>query len=794
MSEEQPRLTSGTLERYFEETQFGYDSDDGMTPADQAEETEDEFSFVRRLEEEVVACDLDMDKSFTREEWQELSPLLKTQIRAYRFAKEHQRRRALDAAPPSRTFALLERPGADIGSLPDQNVTRRIRASDKVEVNTDEPDVGTVRHLVGGGTAETKVDLEEAESKESSSTEDKPADFEDLMDVVVSREEFKKSIEAITNKLSEIPKEFEKFQREIVDQVGIALQTAIRGDLTPSPVLSVDNKLPFGDSGANTPVTKNKMPKGLNTPVPTGYALQAPMGTVMSQKALKKLPSPVQPTVGPVVNRQLSYGASVPAGAAATSSSLAVSVPASADPTIVKLIPMKDASTLGIRLRGLELGAVIEFLRDYRMKRRLEEHQVFKITKFLTTSQLNQVHQYAKQEDLFSGKLDEFIALSEEAHMSVLYHMIRAKSMEEYRVALKYAKFPWIEGTDIDHTVIGDFLTRANEYTVTFLEIMEILDTHTEQQFIPPMHARNRSMKITLLGCYLDGFPNREGDGKHNTVGWRVYDAANQTLQKKPQDVWTDIGQLSECLLMEFREFWKSSQHQMEHMRVLNTRKVLERKLPVSSSTKDIVVYEKKPASGSAAARPAFKPNQRRFLDRSGKVYVLGSTTPLVRSEEESEDIPRFEELEDEVTSVQNEEELDDLDNQQVPKEGIDDESDPAYLDFFGQLEGKAAGKDAYGGCYTQFYSQDGKCIKGKDCKWDHSEKGMRHCLKQTIARCRSSKYFPNMEEFMRMCKEPGAMGNSKPDVHVAGTSKPYRPVGNPKPDVHVAGTSLNRS
>ena len=67
MSEEQPRLTSGTLERYFEETQFGYDSDDGMTPADQAEETEDEFSFVRRLEEEVVACDLDMDKVFTRE-------------------------------------------------------------------------------------------------------------------------------------------------------------------------------------------------------------------------------------------------------------------------------------------------------------------------------------------------------------------------------------------------------------------------------------------------------------------------------------------------------------------------------------------------------------------------------------------------------------------------------------------------------------------------------------------------------------------------------------------------------
>ena len=102
------------------------------------------------------------------------------------------------------------------------------------------------------------------------------------------REEFTKSIEAITNKLTEIPKEFEKFQREIVDQVGMALQTAIRGDLTSSPVLSVDNKLPFDDSGSSTPVTKNKMPKGLNTPVPTGYALQAPMGTVMSQRAVCK--------------------------------------------------------------------------------------------------------------------------------------------------------------------------------------------------------------------------------------------------------------------------------------------------------------------------------------------------------------------------------------------------------------------------------------------------------------------------------------------------------------------------
>ena len=174
---------------------------------------------------------------------------------------------------------------------------------------------------------------------------------------------------------------------------------------------------------------------------------------------------------------------------------------------------------------------------------------------------------------------------------------------------------------------------------------------------------------------------------------------------------------------------------------------------------------------------------------------MLGSTTRLVRSVEESEEIPRFEELEDAVTSVQNEEKPVDPDNQQVPKQQIDDESDPAYLDFFGQLEGKAAAaKDAYGGCYTQFYSQDGKCIKGKDCKWVHTEKGMKHCLKQAIARCRSSKYFPNKEEFIRMCKKPGALGNSKPGAFAAGTLKLNRSMRDSKPDVALLESYTERS
>ena len=84
---------------------------------------------------------------------------------------------------------------------------------------------------------------------------------------------------------------------------------------------------------------------------------------------------------------------------------------------------------------------------------------------------------------------------------------------------------------------------------------MVILNVHKEAENVPSMHAKNRSTKVTLLGCFLDGFPNREGEGRCNTIGWCVYDAANQKLTKKPQDVRRTIEQLSDCLLQEFHEF-----------------------------------------------------------------------------------------------------------------------------------------------------------------------------------------------------------------------------------------------
>jgi hypothetical protein len=104
--------------------------------------------------------------------------------------------------------------------------------------------------------------------------------------------------------------------------------------------------------------------------------------------------------------------------------------------------------------------------------------------------------------------------------------------------------------------------------------------------------------------------------------------------------VWHTIAQLSDCLLQEFHGFWRSSLSQMEHMRVLNTRKVLEQKLPVYQ--RETSGHDKKSASSSTPARSAFKPNQRRFMDRSGKVYVLGNTTPVSRIDEESPVIFRF--------------------------------------------------------------------------------------------------------------------------------------------------------
>ena len=81
-------------------------------------------------------------------------------------------------------------------------------------------------------------------------------------------------------------------------------------------------------------------------------------------------------------------------------------------------------------------------------------------------------------------------------------------------------------------------------------------------------------------------------------------------------------------------------------------------------------------------------------------------------------------ELEDEVTSVQDEEVPADLDSQQKPK---------VFSRWWiwlsllraGQLDSKVK-LDAYGSCYTMLYSLDGKYTKSQR-KCDHTEKGVNH-------------------------------------------------------------------
>jgi hypothetical protein len=606
---------------------------------------------------------------------------------------------------------------------------------------------------------------------------------------VPSKREFHDSIRVITDRLAEIPQELEahevvlkeevsamgekvmsvmgdKIQEsngKLMAEIGLLLSGVLPGlnpAVSPVPDLSVNNRIPFMLGSPATPVVSTKLPNGLNTPAPMVFPIQAPMGTLMTQRAMMTLPSPVQPVMA-AVNRQLSYSSgAIPVTTASSNLATNTTVPPEELP-VVKIIAQKDPTTWGLRLRNMELGALIDFLYEYRIKLVTEEHQGFKLTKFLTSSQLNSLYQHAKQEGLYSGRFHDFIKLKDDAHLSLLYHMVKAENVEEYRSALKHVKFAWIAGTDIDYTVISDFLQKAQDYTAKFQEVIEILNVHTEPRNIPPMHAPNRSVKVTLLGCYLDGFPNREGEGKCNTVGWRVYDAANQASQMKPQNMWKDIEQFSECLMLEFRRFWKSSKQQMEDMRILNTRKILERRLPVSTAKEGGQAYRQ--STGTEAGKPAYKPNVRRFMDRSGKVFTLGSRDPLPQPDESSPSKPTVEELEDEVASIQDEEGPDELDTQQDPEYIDDDESDPAYLDHIGQLSGKGAKPDAYGGCYTKFYSPDGVCTKGSKCKWDHTDKGMEHCAKQTVLRCRRSKFYPSLDKIQKWYAEPAPPVSSKP-------------------------------
>jgi hypothetical protein len=778
---------------YREETQYEVDSEEG-DHVNHTAGTDIDGTLVEQIMNEIAGLDnFDINAEFTIEEWRSFSTLLRKYISAWKFSRK----------VPYKTSPKTEIPDSVEEATLNDNVTIRHRTSHKVEqdivgTRVDEvedsstrktpPTKMKVEDIVEGGDVVTETS-DKAETAGVDPVSDKSEDMSWLYALVPSKREFHDSIRVITDRLAEIPQELEahevvlkeevsamgekvmsvmgdKIQEsngKLMAEIGLLLSGVLPGlnpAVSPVPDLSVNNRIPFMLGPPATPVVSTKLPNGLNTPAPMVFPIQAPMGTLMTQRAMMTLPSPVQPVMA-AVNRQLSYSSgAIPVTTAPSNLATNTTVPPEELP-VVKIIAQKDPTTWGLRLRNMELGALIDFLYEYRIKLVTEEHQGFKLTKFLTSSQLNSLYQHAKQEGLYSGRFHDFIKLKDDAHLSLLYHMVKAENVEEYRSAMKHVKFAWIEGTDINYSVISDFLQKAQDYTAKFQEVIEILNVHTEPRNIPPMHAPNRSVKVTLLGCYLDGFPNREGEGKCNTVGWRVYDAANQASQMKPQNMWKDIEQFSECLMLEFRRFWKSSKQQMEDMRILNTRKILERRLPVSTAKEGGQAYRQ--STGTEAGKPAYKPNVRRFMDRSGKVFTLGSRDPLPQPDESSPSKPTVEELEDEVASIQDEEGPDELDTQQDPEYIDDDESDPAYLDHIGQLSGKGAKPDAYGGCYTKFYSPDGVCTKGSKCKWDHTDKGMEHCAKQTVLRCRRSKFYPSLDKIQKWYAEPAPPVSSKP-------------------------------
>ena len=87
-------------------------------------------------------------------------------------------------------------------------------------------------------------------------------------------------------------------------------------------------------------------------------------------------------------------------------------------------------------------------------------------------------------------------------------------------------------------------------------------------------------------------------------------------------------------------------------------------------------------------------------------------------------DIPTVEELEEEASSVQDEEVLADRDNQQGPKDLVDGESDSAYLEL---ASSTARLSQMHMVAATRSSTLWMKNVPESQCEWDHAEKGVNH-------------------------------------------------------------------
>ena len=337
---------------YREETQVDIDSDSGSSSDHNAEMDIGNFVWEDVLGEMGRFDNFDVDMPFTRPEWRSFSKSLQNYITAKRLLSRASNRIDSDIIVPNYDL--------NAKSIVDGNVTIRPPSMSRTEqtlVESGNEEIGSSMQRIASNLM--LVDDSDRPGKEKEVTTskvpvddlDRPGDFEDLMEMVVLKKDFKGSMDIISQRLEQIPHDLNahevvmknefaimgvNLKQDIVEEVGTVLRTALTGTaIAPTLGHSVDNRVPFLPSTPSGLVTQIRLPNRLNRPLPTGYAMQAPMGTVMSQRAMSMLSSPVMPTTTSGVSRHLMYGSGVPS--APIASVLRPHAPAY-EPPVMKII------------------------------------------------------------------------------------------------------------------------------------------------------------------------------------------------------------------------------------------------------------------------------------------------------------------------------------------------------------------------------------------------------------------------------------------------------------------------
>ena len=235
-------------EGYREHTQN--DSDDDVESPDGTTADKDTLEFVWEgiLEEMGRYENFDVDMKFTRQEWMSLSQPLQGFILAQRLLNIPQ---------------ATKNPGSEVSNLDmdakrssDVNVTVRSRSveSGNEEIGSSMQRIAS--NLMQDNNPDSRMDcpsnVRQAETLEDpdnnpDSRKDCPGDFEDLMEMVVLKKDFKNSMDTISQRLEQIPLDLDahevvlknefaitgdNLRHDIVEEVGTVLRTALTGTVT----------------------------------------------------------------------------------------------------------------------------------------------------------------------------------------------------------------------------------------------------------------------------------------------------------------------------------------------------------------------------------------------------------------------------------------------------------------------------------------------------------------------------------------------------------------------------------